>query len=182
VFLNGIGLQTGLDDAIDDPDSDGLATSFELYMGTNPQDADTDNDGVLDADDAVPSFAPHDAAPGGAPAAFRAFWRHVTEPVFGHRVESLGCQRFGGVLFVVAADREVAAAATDSHARMVPVLSHEAGELLPEGARIRLAMFGVDHSEGVAFFDWWWGAANGVVLFERSDGEWNLVFEELSLS
>jgi hypothetical protein len=37
--------------AADDSDADGISNQYEYYIGTNPSDIDTDNDGVLDTDE-----------------------------------------------------------------------------------------------------------------------------------
>ena len=42
----------------DDPDADGLTNQQEFTAGTDPQEADTDGDGLLDGDDPKPLHAP----------------------------------------------------------------------------------------------------------------------------
>jgi peroxiredoxin len=44
-----------------DPDEDGLSTEFERAFGTNPEVADTDNDGFDDALEILTYFSPRDA-------------------------------------------------------------------------------------------------------------------------
>jgi hypothetical protein len=38
----------GLNDAVDDPDGDGLTTGDEFVLGTDRFDTDTDDDGIPD--------------------------------------------------------------------------------------------------------------------------------------
>lgn len=66
-----------------DPDGDGLTTFEELYVGTDPEVADTDDDGVVDGQDvdwlldAVNDFKRRDFANGGAIKAIRSILEDV---------------------------------------------------------------------------------------------------------
>jgi hypothetical protein len=39
---------SGINDAVDDPDGDGLTTGDEVALGTDPFDEDTDSEGIPD--------------------------------------------------------------------------------------------------------------------------------------